>query len=119
MHVFPVTLITYVRVDDVGRALRLDTGDFLHKSPRYCLRCCICLVQNVSICASSRHRVTDQSLCRGGMIAPVLGGMLFMIDLAFPVYTSIVVFGLSGACVLLLREDAGASQGGGRAALVH
>lgn len=56
---------------------------------------------------------------RGGMIAPVLGGILFMVDLAVPVYTSIVVFGLSGACVLLLREDAGASQGGGRAALVH
>ncbi|KZV73229.1 MFS general substrate transporter [Peniophora sp. CONT] len=55
----------------------------------------------------------------GGMIAPVLGGVLFMVDLAFPVYTSIVVFGLSGACVLLLKEDAGVSQGGGRAALVH
>ena len=106
-------------VDDVGCAIRLDTGDILHKSPRYCLRSRIRPIQNVGASTSTRYHVTNRSLCRGGMIAPVLGGMLFMIDLAFPVYTSIVVFGLSGACVLLLREDAGASQGGGRAALVH
>ena len=118
MHVFPVTLITYVCVDDVGRALRLDTGDFLHKSPRYSMRCSICAVQDVSIPLIT-HDFFTHTPYSGGMIAPVLGGMLFMIDLSFPVYTSIVVFGLSGACVLLLREDAGASHGGGRAALVH
>ncbi|TFK26851.1 MFS general substrate transporter [Coprinopsis marcescibilis] len=41
----------------------------------------------------------------GGMIAPILGGILLMIDRSFPVYLSVVVFLIAGVCVLLLRED--------------
>ncbi|KAI0269991.1 major facilitator superfamily domain-containing protein [Gloeopeniophorella convolvens] len=56
----------------------------------------------------------------GGMIAPIVGGTLLMVDTSFPVYTSIVVFALSGVCVLMLSETAGASgPKGGRGALVH
>ncbi|KAH9933165.1 MFS general substrate transporter [Epithele typhae] len=43
----------------------------------------------------------------GGMIAPILGGLLLTMDHSFPVYTSIVVFILSGICVLLLEENEG------------
>ena len=38
------------------------------------------------------------------MIAPIVGGALLMIDPSFPVYASIVVFLLSGICVLLIKE---------------
>ncbi|KAI0064112.1 MFS general substrate transporter [Artomyces pyxidatus] len=57
----------------------------------------------------------------GGMIAPLLGGTLLMVDTSFPVYTSVVIFVLSGACVLLLHENAGdgARSKDGRPALVH
>lgn len=56
----------------------------------------------------------------GGMIAPIAGGALLMIDSSFPVYASIVVFTLSGCCVLLLKEtpSAGTSKSG-RAAIIH
>ncbi|KIM89212.1 hypothetical protein PILCRDRAFT_813136 [Piloderma croceum F 1598] len=43
----------------------------------------------------------------GGMIAPLLGGTLLMIDRSFPVYTSVVIFAIAGICVLMLKEDAG------------
>ena len=45
------------------------------------------------------------------MIAPMLGGMLLMVNPSFPVYMSVVVFLLSGICVLLLSESAGDSKG--------
>ncbi|KAH8981894.1 MFS general substrate transporter [Lactarius akahatsu] len=56
----------------------------------------------------------------GGMIAPMAGGALLMVDTSFPVYVSIVVFVLSGFCVLLLKESpsAGASKSG-RSAIIH
>jgi hypothetical protein len=38
------------------------------------------------------------------MIAPIVGGALLMIDPSFPVYASVVVFVLSGICVLLIEE---------------
>lgn len=41
------------------------------------------------------------------MIAPMLGGMLLMIDRSLPVYTSTVVFVFAGFCVLMLKEDEG------------
>ena len=45
------------------------------------------------------------------MIAPIVGGALLMIDPSFPVYASILVFLLSGICVLLIKEgDSGASE---------
>ncbi|KAI0070035.1 MFS general substrate transporter [Panus rudis PR-1116 ss-1] len=47
----------------------------------------------------------------GGMIAPILGGSLLMIDHAFPVYASIVVFLIAGAAVLFLSEDEGRGNG--------
>ena len=40
----------------------------------------------------------------GGMIAPILGGILLMIDRSIPVYTSVVIFAFAGFCVLLLQE---------------
>jgi len=54
------------------------------------------------------------------MIAPMAGGALLMVDPSFPVYASIVVFALSGFCVLLLKESmsAGTSKSG-RAAIIH
>jgi MFS family permease len=48
---------------------------------------------------------TASALSRvGGMIAPILGGALLMIDPSFPVYASIAVFLFSGICVLLIKE---------------
>ncbi|KIJ64572.1 hypothetical protein HYDPIDRAFT_90001 [Hydnomerulius pinastri MD-312] len=52
----------------------------------------------------------------GGMIAPLLGGALLVIDRSFPVYTSVVVYIITGVFVLLLQETAG--QGGERS-FVH
>lgn len=56
----------------------------------------------------------------GGMIAPLVGGMLLMIDRTVPVYTSVVVFVIAGICVLFLkeREGHGMSKSGERV-VVH
>ncbi|KAK0238623.1 MFS general substrate transporter [Armillaria nabsnona] len=56
----------------------------------------------------------------GGMIAPLVGGMLLMIDRTVPVYTSVVVFVIAGICVLFLkeREGHGVSKSGERV-VVH
>ncbi|KAF8491171.1 MFS general substrate transporter [Russula emetica] len=66
---------------------------------------------------------TASALSRvGGMIAPIVGGALLMIDPSFPVYASIAVFLLSGICVLLIKEvNSGASEDKDRrpAAIVH
>ncbi|KAJ7274109.1 MFS general substrate transporter [Mycena rebaudengoi] len=43
----------------------------------------------------------------GGMIAPILGGVLLVFSRAAPVYTSMVAFVLAAVCVLMLREDEG------------
>lgn len=51
------------------------------------------------------HCVNDPF--RGGMIAPIVGGMLLMISRSVPVYTSVTVFTLAGACVLFLKEGDG------------
>lgn len=53
---------------------------------------------------------------RGGMIAPLLGGALLVVDQAFPVYTSVVVYLVTGVFVLLLQETAGH---GGERSFVH
>lgn len=39
------------------------------------------------------------------MIAPILGGILLVMNRAVPVYTAVVVFAIAGFCVLLLKED--------------
>ena len=39
------------------------------------------------------------------MIAPILGGILLMMDRSIPVYTSVVTFTIAGFCVLLLKEE--------------
>ncbi|KAJ7490461.1 MFS general substrate transporter [Mycena latifolia] len=57
----------------------------------------------------------------GGMIAPMLGGALFLLGRAAPVYTSMAVFVAAAVCVLLLREDegeGGRSRGGRRVRVV-
>jgi hypothetical protein len=41
------------------------------------------------------------------MIAPMLGGVLLMMDRSLPVYASAVVFVFAGFCVLKLKEDEG------------
>ncbi|KAF8953239.1 major facilitator superfamily domain-containing protein [Flammula alnicola] len=48
----------------------------------------------------------------GGMIAPMLGGFLLMMDRSIPVYTSVVIFAIAGICVLLLKEEEGDSARG-------
>lgn len=53
------------------------------------------------------------------MIAPMLGGMLLMMDRSFPVYTSVVIFAIAGCCILLLKEGAGDSGGKGPRTLIH
>ncbi|KAF9543339.1 MFS general substrate transporter [Agrocybe pediades] len=58
----------------------------------------------------------------GGMIAPMLGGVLLMMDRSIPVYTSVVIFAIAGFCVLLLKEGEGDSARGARGkgkSLVH
>lgn len=56
----------------------------------------------------------------GGMIAPLLGGLLLNINVAFPVYVSIAVFIVAGFATLMLKEDEGASgDRRGGPALVH
>ncbi|KAI0754860.1 MFS general substrate transporter [Daedaleopsis nitida] len=50
----------------------------------------------------------------GGMIAPILGGFLLMIDRSFPVYASIVIFIIGGVCVLFLHEREATERGGAR-----
>ena len=39
------------------------------------------------------------------MIAPMLGGVLLMMDRTIPVYTSVVVFAVAGFFVLLVPEE--------------
>ena len=39
------------------------------------------------------------------MIAPMLGGVLLMMDRTIPVYTSVVVFAVAGSFVLLVPES--------------
>jgi hypothetical protein len=39
------------------------------------------------------------------MLAPMLGGILLMMNPSIPVYTSAVIFGVAGICVSLLRES--------------
>ncbi|KAF8158011.1 major facilitator superfamily domain-containing protein [Crassisporium funariophilum] len=50
----------------------------------------------------------------GGMIAPMLGGVLLMMNRSIPVYTSVVIFAIAGVCVLFLKEEAGDSARGGK-----
>lgn len=49
----------------------------------------------------------------GGMIAPLLGGSLLMIDRSVPVYTSVVVFIVAASCVLMLDDKGGEGEGDG------
>lgn len=51
------------------------------------------------------------------MLAPLLGGTLLSIDRALPVYASLVVFCFAGIAVVLLKEDPGRREKGGRTAL--
>lgn len=51
------------------------------------------------------------------MVAPMLGGRLLVINSAFPVFASTVIFLVAGLCVLLLKESAG--KHGVQRALMH
>lgn len=62
----------------------------------------------------SLDHVRNVAIIRGGMIAPILGGILLMIKTSFPVYTSVVVLALSGVCVLFLSENAGNTKEKGK-----
>jgi len=67
----------------------------------------VCFISNVRLFnfAHTTHKLISAN--RGGMIAPLLGGTLLMIDRSSPVYTSVVIFAIAGICVLMLKEDAG------------
>lgn len=80
-------------------------------SSRNGLRHCLCAVAHVSFYCGSFAAVTDDLVrtSSGGMIAPLLGGILLTMDRTIPVYTSVVIFAIAGFCVLLLRENAGDS----------
>ena len=53
------------------------------------------------------------------MIAPIVGGTLLVLSMSFPVYASIVVFVVSGGCVLLLADSPGDVSKDGRPSIVH
>ncbi|KAG1732313.1 MFS general substrate transporter [Suillus lakei] len=55
----------------------------------------------------------------GGMIAPLLGGALLVLNRGFPVWTSVVVYGITGVFVLFLHESAGNINGGAERSFVH
>ncbi|KAF5376819.1 hypothetical protein D9757_008908 [Collybiopsis confluens] len=55
----------------------------------------------------------------GGMIAPILGGVLLLVDRAIPVFTSVAVFCFAGLCVLLLKENAGDGARRKRRNVIH
>jgi MFS family permease len=55
----------------------------------------------------------------GGMIAPLLGGALLVLNRGFPVWTSVVVYIIAGIFVLLLHESAGNSNGGAERSFMH
>lgn len=59
----------------------------------------------VSLIFSDLDVLINRVICRGGMIAPMLGGALLSINNSVPVYASIVIFVLAGLCVLLLHEE--------------
>ncbi|KAG1814987.1 MFS general substrate transporter [Suillus variegatus] len=50
----------------------------------------------------------------GGMIAPLLGGALLVLNRGVPVWASVVVYIITGVFVLLLHESAGHIRGGER-----
>ncbi|KAG1901158.1 MFS general substrate transporter [Suillus fuscotomentosus] len=54
----------------------------------------------------------------GGMIAPLLGGALLVLNRGVPVWASVVVYIITGVFVLLLHESAGHIRGGERS-FVH
>ena len=63
-------------------------------------------------CASIPFMSSFSFICstlfnRGGMFAPILGGLLLMMNQSIPVYTSAVVFVVAGLCVSLLKERDG------------
>ncbi|KAH6871586.1 major facilitator superfamily domain-containing protein [Coprinopsis sp. MPI-PUGE-AT-0042] len=49
----------------------------------------------------------------GGMIAPILGGILLMMSRTLPVYTSVVVFLFAAVCVVMLKEEPRGTSGPG------
>ncbi len=71
------------------------------ESLRLCLECEIFFSLSMLLERSSKH----PDLCRGGMIAPLLGGVLLTMSPSIPVYTSAVIFVVAGLCVVLLEED--------------
>jgi len=68
------------------------------ESLRLCLEC------EISSFCSKDHLLT-LIYRRGGMIAPLLGGVLLTMSPSIPVYTSTVIFVVAGLCVVLLKED--------------
>ncbi|KZT44614.1 MFS general substrate transporter [Sistotremastrum suecicum HHB10207 ss-3] len=55
----------------------------------------------------------------GGIIAPLLGGWLLMLDPAFPVYASAAAFVLAGICVLALPEHGNGDRRSLAAEAIH
>jgi len=51
------------------------------------------------------------------MIAPMVGGALLVLNRAFPIWTSVVVYAITGVFVLLLHETVRSGSAG--RSLVH
>jgi hypothetical protein len=76
------------------------------------VRDCFCTITNVSTPLEHERDAIIDILLRGGMIAPLLGGGLLMMDRSIPVYASIITFTVAGLCVLMLTEGEGDSGRG-------
>jgi hypothetical protein len=74
----------------------------------HCLGC-----EPISPCARFVWSINSSFSSSGGMIAPLLGGSLLMINNSYPVYASIVIFLLAAVAVLFLRGHEGKRADGG------
>jgi hypothetical protein len=74
----------------------------------HCLEC-----EPISPCARLVWSINSAFSSSGGMIAPLLGGSLLMINNSYPVYASIVIFLLAAVAVLFLRGHEGKRAAGG------
>ena len=67
-------------------------------SPRHCLWHCVGMYVGPCISSTYRNNLNDCSCNRGGMIAPILGGILLIMNRLIPVYTSVVIFAIARYC---------------------
>lgn len=77
----------------------------------------LCSEQSVrALSISRRSRVLISSANSGGMIAPIVGGILLGINNSVPVYVSAVTFFLAAVCALALPFESAADVTGSTSA---